>query len=91
MPGFGAHPGNQSVRTLHAHSRPSQLADRKVSKHTYSNVATQLQCSLCNESHGMFKCDKFLRMQPRQRLNHAKQSNLCFNCLQIIFQEPPVF
>jgi hypothetical protein len=40
---------NQSVRAL---PRPSQPADRKVSKHTSSNVATQLQCSWCNESHG---------------------------------------
>jgi len=44
----------------------------KVSK-SYSYVATQLQCSLCNGSHRLFKCDKFLRMQAKQRLNHAKQ------------------
>jgi hypothetical protein len=31
----------------------------------------------------LFKCDKFLRMQPTQRFNHVKQLNLCFNCLQI--------
>jgi hypothetical protein len=74
---------NQLVRALPALPRSSQPADRKVSKHTYSNVATQLQCSLCNESHSLFKCDKFLRMQPRQRLSHVKQLNLCFNCLQI--------
>jgi len=53
----------------------------KVSK-SYSNVATQLQCSLCNGSYRLFKCDKFLKMQAKQRLNHAKQSGLCFNCLQ---------
>jgi diphosphomevalonate decarboxylase len=73
---------NQLVKALPALPKPSQLPDRKVSKHTYSNVATQLQCSLCNESHRLFRCDKFLRMQPRQRYNYAKQSNLCFNCLQ---------
>ena len=74
---------NQLVRALLALPRSSQPADRKVSKHTYSNVATQLQCSLCHESHRLIKCDKFLRMQPRQRHNYAKQSNLCFNWLQI--------
>jgi hypothetical protein len=36
---------------------------------------------LCNESHRLFKCDKFLNTQPRQWLKHVKQSNLCFNCL----------
>jgi hypothetical protein len=69
-------------RTPPVPSRPSQPAERKVSRNVYSNVATQLQCSLCSESHRLFKCDKFLRMQPRRRLTYAKQLNLCFNCLQ---------
>ena len=30
----------------------------------------------------LFKCDKFLKMEAKQRLNYAKQSRLCFNCLQ---------
>ena len=48
----------------------------------YCNVATQLRCSLCNGSHRLFHCDKFLKMQEKQRFNYAKQSRLCFNCLQ---------
>ena len=31
----------------------------KVSKPFYCNVATQLQCSLCNGAHRLFYCDKF--------------------------------
>ena len=42
----------------------------------------QTQCTLCNGSHRLFKCDKFLKLQPQQRFNHAKQRRLCFNCLQ---------
>jgi len=32
--------------------------------------------------HTLFYCDKFLKMQEKQRFNYAKQSRLCFNCLQ---------
>ena len=72
----------QSLKTGTATPRPSQSAGTKVSKLSYSSVATQLQCSLCNGSHRLFKCDKFLKMQARQRYNYVKQSRLCFNCLQ---------
>ena len=70
----------QSLKVVPNILHSSQSTGNKVSK-SYSNVATQLQCSLCNESHRLFKCDKLLKMQAKQRLNHAKQS-LCFNCLQ---------
>jgi len=72
----------QSTKAGTTNSRQSQSAGTKVSRPSYSNVATQLQCSLCNGSHKLFKCDKFLNLQARQRYNHVKQSRLCFNCLQ---------
>jgi len=72
----------QSLKIVPVTSRSSHSTGSKVSKSSYSNVATQLQCSLCNGSHRLFKCDKFIKMQAKQRLNHAKQSGLCFNCLQ---------
>jgi len=71
----------QSMKAVRTTSRSSHTTGNKVSK-SYSTVATQLQCSLCNGSHRLFKCDKFLKMQARKRLNHAKQSGHCFNCLQ---------
>ena len=60
----------------------SQATGGKVSKPMYTNVATQLQCPMCNASHRLFKCDRFIKMQPKQCLNCAKQLRLCFNCLQ---------
>jgi hypothetical protein len=30
---------------------------------------------------------KFLKLQPKQRLNHAKQRGLCFNCLQLFVKD----
>ena len=71
----------QSLKVVPTTLRSSQSTGNKVSK-SYSNVAKQLQCLLCNISQKPFKCDKFLKMQARQRFNHAKQSGLCFNCLQ---------
>jgi len=44
----------QTTKSLKAGTvtpRPSQSAGTKVSKPVYCNVATQLQCSLCNGSH----------------------------------------
>jgi len=71
----------QSLKVVPNILRSLQSIGNKVSK-SYSNVATQLQCSLCNGSRRLFKCDKILKMQAKQRFNHAKQSGLCFNCLQ---------
>jgi hypothetical protein len=46
-------------------------------------VATQVHCPLCNGSHRLFRCDKFLKLQPRQRLASVKQLRVFFNCLQL--------
>jgi len=72
----------QSMKVTSAPSRSSPSTS-KVSKPYYSNVATQLQCPLCNGSHMLFKCDKFIKLTPRQRLTQVKQLNLCFNCLHL--------
>jgi len=71
----------QSMKTVTGSPRQSAYGG-KVSKPSYSNVVTQTQCTLCNGSHRLFKCDKFLKLQPQQCFNHAKQQRLCFNCLQ---------
>jgi hypothetical protein len=73
----------QSVKASTAPARNSQPSSSKVSKPAYTNVATQVQCPLCNGPHRLFRCDKFSKLQPRQRLNQARQLRLCFNCLQV--------
>jgi len=45
--------------------RISQSTGNKVSK-SYSNLATQLQNSMCNYSHRLFKCENFIKMQSKQ-------------------------
>jgi len=71
----------QSLKVVPNNSRLSQSIGNKVSK-SYFNVATQPKCYLCIGSHRLFKCDKFLKMQAKQSFDHAKQSGLCFNCMQ---------
>jgi len=72
----------QSLKLVPFTSRLSHRTGTKVSKASHSTVATQLQCSLCKESHRLFKCDKFLQLHVQQRLSYVKYSTLCFNCLK---------
>ena len=51
----------QSLKTTPTTVCTSQVTGHKFSKLSYSNVATQLQCPLCNWSHTLFKCEKFLK------------------------------
>jgi hypothetical protein len=74
----------QSPRSVTVPSRSSASTGHKVSRHTYSNVATQVQCTLCNGSQRLFKCDKFLKLQPEQRHAQAKQLRLCFVCKHLL-------
>jgi hypothetical protein len=72
----------QSPRSVTAPSRPSASTEH-VSRQSYSNVATQVKCPLCNGPHRLFKCDKFLKLQPEQRHTQAKELRLCFNCCKM--------
>jgi len=72
----------QTLKMSTSTTRSSYTMGSKVSKSSYTHVATKEQCALCKDSHRMFKCDKFLRMEVKQSLNHVKQSKLCFNRLQ---------
>jgi hypothetical protein len=71
----------QSTKVTTASPRVQQATGSKVSK-SYCNIATPPQCTLCNEPHKLLKCEKFHKLQPRQRFNHVRQRGLCFNCLQ---------
>lgn len=38
-------------------------------------------CPLCNNSHGIYFCEKFLSMSPQQKLNTVSRLKMCSNCL----------
>ena len=70
----------QVPTTTTASSQSTQSAAATVSQSSNCNLATQVQYSLCKGSHRLFKCDKFLKLQPKQHFNCAKQLGVCFNC-----------
>jgi hypothetical protein len=73
---------NQSTRMTTAPPRYIPSAAAKVSNTSHCNLATQIQCPSCKEPHRLFKCNRFLNLQPKQRFTCAKQLGVCFNCLQ---------
>jgi len=72
----------QTLKMSTSTPRSSHPMGNKVSKPLYNHVATKLQCALYKESHRLFKCEKFLRIEVKQSLNFVKQWKLCFNSLQ---------
>jgi hypothetical protein len=62
----------QSMKITTASPRVHQSAGSKFSKPSYCNIVTPSQCTLCNDSHKLFMCDNFLKLQPRHRY-HLKQ------------------
>ena len=50
----------QSLSIATANPRSTRSVRGKVSKPSYSNVATQIQCTMCNGSQRLFQCDIFV-------------------------------
>ena len=44
---------------------------------------TKSGCTLCDATHQLFKCDVYLKMEPKERLKLIKTEKRCFNCLGI--------
>jgi hypothetical protein len=54
-----------------------------VSKQTASfNTVIQDGCPCCQGNHYLFKCEKFVGMQPK-RHTLVRQAHVCFNCLKL--------
>ena len=73
-----------STQSLKVTTAPSRISSSttKVSKPSYSHVATQEQCPLCKGTHRLVYCAKFKGMSPRQRKDYAQQIRACYNCLR---------
>ncbi|XP_072392322.1 uncharacterized protein [Diabrotica undecimpunctata] len=57
-------------------------ASKQPHRQTRSFVSTTTtNCTLCNASHSLYTCDKFLKLTPLEKLNTAKRLRLCINCL----------
>lgn len=50
------------------------------SKGAHNGVRTS-KCSICEESHSVFKCPKFGAMTLEERVDAVGRARLCFRCL----------
>ena len=49
---------------------------------SFQAQSTVANCYLCgSKDHFIYKCTKFLQMEPKERHSIAKEKRLCFNCL----------
>ena len=80
----------QTLKMSTSTPRSSHPMGNKVSKPTYTHVATKLQCALCKDSHRLFKCDKFHKMEVKQQLN-CQTVKIVLQLLATICQEPHMF
>uniref|UniRef100_A0A8D8QE31 Peptidase aspartic putative domain-containing protein n=1 Tax=Cacopsylla melanoneura TaxID=428564 RepID=A0A8D8QE31_9HEMI len=75
----------------HPRSHHNQHKDNTHIDHTsYTYLSTEpastppsphLSCPLCNETHPLFKCISFLKLDFPRRVEVLKNHNRCFNCL----------
>ena len=45
------------------------------------------KCSICSESHKLFKCNEFRKLSPKERLEHVKKEDICQICLEARHQK----
>ncbi|KAI5715498.1 hypothetical protein M8J77_017131 [Diaphorina citri] len=61
--------------SYHKSGNASKLSHSFFVKNNYNN------CSLCASDHPLFRCNKFLKLNPHERYSFARQHTLCVNCL----------
>jgi len=66
------------VRTIHGEG--SKISGNKVN--SFTTIAKQGKCFLCQGPHFIYLCTKFLSMSAEERINEVKRLRLCHNCLR---------
>ncbi|XP_070515396.1 uncharacterized protein [Cardiocondyla obscurior] len=81
---------NLSTNTHYEHNKENQRVYATTSRRntaksiahaTTYNPTHQSDCLICKEQHPLFKCDKYLRMNAKDRNNLISKGKRCFNCL----------
>ncbi|CAG9134447.1 unnamed protein product [Plutella xylostella] len=63
----------------------------KFPKRELQAIATcTWNCPLCNNSHALYKCNKFVRMTPEEKLITVIKLHVCQNCLYKHYDNPCV-
>lgn len=69
--------------TFNKSEHQEKRAKSNFTKPTNSNKsAEQRACVLCKENHGLYRCEKFLKMNLQTRRKTVKDHELCHNCLR---------
>ncbi|XP_063240264.1 uncharacterized protein LOC134541050 [Bacillus rossius redtenbacheri] len=62
-------------------SRNQMPSWRQARQSVKSLVSSPQSCCVCNSTHVVFKCPKFIKSSPKDRYKIAKEHKLCLNCL----------
>ena len=81
----------QRSRAIEAAGSQNQITSRPAERNKFAAVQkssvhhaqyTSSQCKICEQSHPIYKCSKFLSMDISVRKERVKKLSLCFNCLK---------
>ncbi|XP_025833280.1 uncharacterized protein LOC112905329 [Agrilus planipennis] len=72
---------NNASKFNQLHQKRASFQQNKRDTHSYT-FQSNLKCSICSQGHFIHNCDNFLKLTPQQRLEAAKNSQLCINCLK---------
>ena len=61
-------------------SHVTQQQSAKPKQRTPGKGKSDFKCLFCPESHGPFKCEKFLNLNAQERVKLVKSKKLCENC-----------
>ncbi|XP_067217193.1 uncharacterized protein [Linepithema humile] len=66
-----------------------ELNDKSLTKSKHTDRAKvkllliqRQRCIMCNETHKLTTCAKFLELSPQKRVNQVKNAKLCLNCMK---------
>ncbi|XP_037048458.1 uncharacterized protein LOC119082907 [Bradysia coprophila] len=60
--------------------RPEQQKSGQLK--SYQTSINSANCAACKEEHQLFSCEKWKKMEVKDRWTLAKRNKLCFNCLR---------
>lgn len=60
----------------------AQLLNKQTNIKTYTTTTNNYtKCTFCTQTHYIFNCKQFCKLEISQRQEFVKNNNLCFNCL----------
>lgn len=63
-------------------TNPTSPYTTKNEPKTYAHITREIKCVLCPETHFLYACKEFHKLDVDERLNQAKRFDACTNCLR---------